>query len=286
MTVSHGWLAISALLCGSAAAVFFACLPACLDWFTAQFLDARFARAKALELPEASYRRILRWWLFAIIAAILTPWLTLGMLPVGIAAGAVVSVLPGQVLRVLIRRREQQLRDSLSAAANRVRDASRASLNLTQALHYAAERSPRSCPMRDVLGRVVAENRNGATIEEALRRTRERLKLEPFTLFASALQVCLSRGGDLQTTLDRIIASIDKHQSLELKIRTDTATGRRVVVLLSLFPPAFLTIAFMVDPTTMSILFTDIIGQIVLGITLLMMYTGVHWASKIMELKY
>jgi Flp pilus assembly protein TadB len=284
MTVNHGWLAISALLCGSATVVFSACLPACLDWFTARFLDTQFARAKALELPEPSYRQVLRWWLFAIIAAVMVPWLMLGMLPIGIAAGVVVFFLPGQ--RYVIRRREQQLRDSLSAAANRVRDANRASLNLAQALRYAAERSPASCPMRDVLGRIVAENRNGATLEEALRRTRDRLNLEPFTLFASALQVCLLRGGDLQKTLDRIITSIDRHQSLELKIRTDTATGRRVVWLLAAFPLVFLSLAYSVDPVTMSVLFNDTVGNIVLGFTIAMMYAGIRWATKLTELKY
>lgn len=286
MTACHAWLAIRALLCGGAVFMAGTYLPSCLDWFTARFLDSQFARAKALELPEPSYRQVLRWWLFAIIAAVLGPWLLLGMLPIGIAAGIVVFFLPGQVLRFVIRRREQRLRDSLSAAANRVRDANRASLNLAQALRYAAERSPASCPMRDVLGRIVAENRNGATLEEALRRTRDRLNLEPFTLFASALQVCLLRGGDLQKTLDRIITSIDRHQSLELKIRTDTATGRRVVWLLAAFPPAFLSLAYSVDPVTMSVLFNDTVGNIVLGFTIAMMYAGIRWATKLTELKY
>lgn len=286
MTACHAWLAISALLFGGAVIMASICLPSCLDWFTARFLDSQFARAKALELPEPSYRQVLRWWLFAIIAAVMGPWLLLGMLPIGIAAGIVVFFLPGQVLRFVIRSREQRLRDSLSAAANRVRDANRASLNLAQALCYAAERSPASCPMRDVLGRIVAENRNGATLEEALRRTRDRLNLEPFTLFASALQVCLLRGGDLQKTLDRIITSIDRHQSLELKIRTDTATGRRVVWLLAAFPLAFLSLAYMVDPVTMSVLFNDTVGNIVLGFTIAMMYAGIRWATKLTELKY
>ena len=90
----------------------------------------------------------------------------------------------------------------------------RAGRSLAQAIEDGAEK--RSGPVAQGFGVISGEYRlGGASVEEALRRTRDRLKVENFTMLSSALIIHFERGCEMPTMLQLSCApfSVPSHHA-------------------------------------------------------------------------
>ena len=79
----------------------------------------------------------------------------------------------------------------------------RAGLSLAQGLETVGKET--SEPLAAEIRRVVREYKHGRPLAEALRAAKDRLNIDSFTLFASAVLVSLERGGRITDALERII---------------------------------------------------------------------------------
>jgi tight adherence protein B len=200
-----------------------------------------------------------------------------------VPAVALVYVLPRLILHYLIGRRQTLLRDQVAGAAVLLANSTRASLTLAQGIESAGREAPE--PLALELRRIALEYQRGRPLSEALRDAQRRLNLDGFTLLASALLTCLDRGSNVSEALERISKSLLEHQRLERKLDADTASGRRVVLLLGAFPVLFLGFFSLLDPVAIARLFDGVLGQLVLVVVGLLVYVGVRWALRIMRLE-
>src|SRR5205814_1619051 len=120
-------------------------------------------------------------------------WLVVGMAAVGIVLVFLIFLLPGFFVRRRVMERKTILRDQMSSACTGLANATRAGLALAQGFESISKESPE--PLASELRRMVAEFHRGRPLPEVIRDTQSRLQLESFTLFASAVLVCLDRGG-------------------------------------------------------------------------------------------
>lgn len=215
-------------------------------------------------------------------AALLVSTLVLGMPGLGVLLAIVIVALPALVVRTLIRRRRALLRDQLVSACQGLSNAARAGLSLPQGLEAVSAETP--APLAVDLRRIVSEYQRGRTLADTLQETQQRLRLESFTLFSSAVLICLDRGGRLTDALDRIAASLQDNQRLRRKLEADTASGRKVVLILGLFPFLFLGGFYLLDPESTALIFQTLPGQLVLVLVCVLDAVGVLWARKIMKL--
>jgi len=237
----------------------------------------------SLSLDRSRLPGYLRIWGISLVAAFIVVAFVLGMPPVALAAVYMVYVAPRIILDFMIRRRRAQLRDQLVSATIALSNTSRAGLSLPQGLETVVKETPE--PLATELRRIVHEYKHGRPLPESLRATKDRLRIDSFTLFASALLVSLERGGRITEALERISHSLQEIQRIERKLEVDTASGTKVVYLLTAFPLFFLALSYFTNPTGTATVFQSLLGQVILLVVIALAYFSFRWSQRILAIE-
>lgn len=224
----------------------------------------------------------LRIWSAGTVLAILGLGWGLSMWPVAITVGFLLVQLPKYVIEELVSARTRLLRDQMVSATGCLASNTEAGNSLAQGLEAVARETPQ--PLARQFRRIVADYGHGCRLTDAILTARERLQLEPFSLFASAIQVTLARGGRINQALARISHSLREGQRLERKLQSETAAGKRVVQLLAIFPFGFLILLYGLAPQSVALLFTTLPGQFVLAMCILTEYASIRMAMLTLRL--
>lgn len=237
---------------------------------------------ESLSLDQEHIRFLLRWWGVSLVLSfvVLT---ALGMLPIAIAVVLLLIFAPRWVLAAMIARRRILLRDQLVGGTTALANACRAGLSLAQGLETVSAEVPQ--PLAAELRRIVSGYQHGQPLAEAITTTKERLKLDSFTLFASAVCVSLSRGGRITESLERIGSTLQENQRVERKLEAETASGKKVVWLLAAFPFVFLGGFYVMHPTGTALVFQSLIGQFILLAVIALVVVSVWWSQKIISIE-
>ncbi len=219
-----------------------------------------------------------------------------GLMAIGIlAAGALLNALLVAIVIVGLmavavplmvggyaNRKSNQLRQQIAIAAEAVANASDAGVALPGAIAIAAKEVPK--PMSNILSDMVAKHDFGIPVLDVFRSTKDRLKIDEFTLFSAAISVCEERGGDRPLTLRRIAKSLDEHQRLQRKIESDSAEGRKVIQVLGIFPIIFLIVFAFLYPSGTQLFLTSLAGQITLVGIMLGICGAIFWSRRIIDI--
>ncbi len=237
----------------------------------------------SLSLDPKHTQSLLRWWGISIVVSFILLTFVLGMLPIAIAVLMLLIVAPRWILKFMITRRQTLLRDQLVGGTTSLANACRAGLSLAQGLETVGQESPQ--PLARELQQIVNEYHHGRSLAEAITTTKERLQLDSFTLFASAMNVSLGRGGRITDSLEQIGKTLQENQRVERKLEAETASGRKVVLLLALFPFLFLAGFYVLHPEGTLLVFQSIIGQFVLLVVMGLVVASVWWSDRILSIK-
>ncbi|MGB2821823.1 MAG: type II secretion system F family protein [Phycisphaerae bacterium] len=199
--------------------------------------------------------------------------------PIGAGIGGAVGVfLPHAMVRYLRRRRLRRLEDQLVSGIQTLASGVRAGLNLVQSLTLVARDGP--APLRQEFTHMVREYEYGISLDEAMVNAAERIGSSDFRLLFAALHTHRERGGDLGETLDRIAASVREIQRLEKQVQTLTAQGRATARWLGAMPVVILLILYSFDSENVTKLFTEPVGNLILGIIIVLNILGFLWIKK------
>ena len=242
----------------------------------AEMLDTLSMKSEKLEL----YMRL---WGTALVVITVLIAFALRMPSVAIAIGIFIYASPKLILNYLIQQRRIKLRDQMAGAAVALSNSCRAGLTLAQGLETVSHETP--LPLAAEFRRIVHDYQLGRPLSAAISDTKNRLKEDSFSLFASAILVSLDRGGKTTEALERIANSLKESQRVERKLASDTASGKSIVNLLSAFPTLYLMSSYLLYPTGTTYMFTTLIGQIILSLVLLLVYVGFRWCQKVVEIK-
>lgn len=275
-------IAVSSLLTGLAIALLVPWTADVWDAVSGAYLRDILARARDLRIDEALIRRWLRWWGLVLVVTFVLLGPVLQMWPVAVVLMLLLLLAPRLGGTIAVRRRVRKMRDQTVGAVTALANMCRAGLSLAQGIESVANETPE--PLAGEFRRVSAEYQSGRPLREALLARREQLQLDSFNLFASAIVVCHERGGKVTEALDRIAASLLEMQRLERKIEADTQSGRRVAILLGIFPFLFLGGFYVLDPEGTGLIFSTIPGQVVLVVVIAIVYFCMRWADKIVAI--
>lgn len=217
------------------------------------------------------------WGIIVVVGWMLHMWI------LAVTALALAYFAPYFMLKRIVARRRERLRDQMVGTAIGLANAARAGLSLAQAVEGICEDSPD--PIRGELRRIVFDWHRGRPLMESIRETQERLDIDAFTLFALAIEASMERGGNVSQALERISFSLSENQRLERKLEADTASGRKLVVILAAFPFVFLGGFYLLDPTGTSLLFETIAGQMILFVVIALVAGSAYWCSKILAIE-
>jgi tight adherence protein B len=237
----------------------------------------------SLSLDRSQLPGYLRVWGVSLVAAFVIVAFVLGMPPVALAAVYLVYVAPRIILEFMIRRRRALLRDQMVTATIALANTSRAGLSLAQGLETVGNETPE--PLASELRRIVREYKHGRPLAESLRAAKDRLNIDSFTLFSAAILVSLERGGRITDALERISHSLQEMQRIERKLEVDTASGKKVVYLLTGFPLFFLGLSYVMNPVGTATVFQSFIGQFVLLVVIGLAYFSFRWSQRILAIE-
>ena len=237
----------------------------------------------SLSLDQKHTQTLFRWWGISIVVSFVLLTFVMGMLPIAIAIVVLLLIAPRWIFEFIISRRQKLLRDQLVGGTTSLANASRAGLSLAQGLETVSREVPQ--PLARELQTIVSEYQHGRSLAEAITTTKDRLKLDSFTLFASALCVSLGRGGRITESLERIGKTLQENQRVERKLESETASGRKVVMLLAVFPFLFLGGFYLLHPEGTSLVFQSLIGQLVLLVVIGLVVASVWWSNRILSIE-
>ncbi len=273
---------LGALLGGMA--TFFAILVATPYWDLAarKHLGDGIRRIEQLGSSRYKINLGLRLWGIATIVTFVGLWWGLRMPPVALAVTWLVYVSAGLIIDALIQARTTLFRDQMVSACQSLASAVKSHLSLAEGLESVAVETP--MPLSLELRRIVFEFKSGRPLERAIAAAQQRLQIPSFSLFATTLQIAVKQGGRVNDALVRIGRCLQENQRLERKVQADTASGRRVVQILAVFPIGFLLLFHCLEPEVVDKTFVDFYGQCALAAAIIIDYAGVRMASKMMRI--
>lgn len=196
---------------------------------------------------------------------------------------AVVVVL-GEWIYVLLKidRREATFTNQLGDCLMMVANAMRAGFSFLQAMELVSkEMEP---PISDEFKHVMRDIGLGASVERALDDMDKRVSSPDFSLVVTAVLIQQQVGGDLAHILDTISDTIQDRIRMRREVRTLTAQGRMSGWVLAALPFALGAFISIVNPSYIEPLFTERIGQMAIGIAVVMVLIGFLVIQRIVDI--
>ena len=174
----------------------------------------------------------------------------------------------------------KQLGDSLVIMGNCVK----AGFSFQQALEsIAKEMQP---PISTEFKKVLLEIRYGVSMEEALRHMVDRVKNKDLDLLVSAVLTSMQVGGNLSDILDVISQTIKDRLKIKAEIRVLTSSGRTSGTIIGLLPIFIIIVLMLLNPQYFQSFFQDVIGKIMIALSVILETTGFLVIRKIVDIEY
>ena len=178
-------------------------------------------------------------------------------------------------------KRRTALLDQFPDALSLIVRAVRVGIPVTEALRAVAREAPE--PTQGEFNRVSDQIVIGTAPEQALRDMAARNGLPEYGFFAAALTLQAQTGGGLTETLELLAEVIRKRVALKARGYALSSEARTSSMVLGILPIATGGLIAVVNPDYISVLFTDPTGNIVLGVAVLFLATGVFVMQTIIR---
>jgi len=206
-----------------------------------------------------------------------------GILIFAVLIGILLGMAPFAFVINKRNRRFQQIEQELPEALDLIVSALRAGHSLVASLRLVAYESPE--PISGEFRICFDEQNYGLELRTALENLVGRVPLQDLRIVITAILIQKESGGNLAEVLDKAAYVIRERFKLKRQIRVHTAQGRLTGWILS-FLPIILGIAlYLLNPQTMSLLWTRPIGVKLLVASAIMTVTGALIIRKIVNME-
>jgi tight adherence protein B len=193
------------------------------------------------------------------------------------------AILPSMYVRRRRTKRLNAFEEFLPESIDLVGRALRAGHPLSAGFKMAADDGPE--PVAGEFRRVFEEQRFGLPLQESLLALTDRVNLMDVRILVTAILIQREVGGNLAEILDNLAAVVRARFTIRRQIRVYTAQGRMTGYLLSALPIIIFAILYTLNGKYMSILFTDPVGKILVGVAISMQLIGFLWIRKIIKIE-
>ena len=223
-------------------------------------------------------------WMVGLFAAGVLHFLFGWALPFVIAIGLIVSLLGGQLESSWTARRIARIETQLADGIDLMVAALGAGASVTDALENAMRES--RSPLRPQLEETVGRIRYGDDPRTVYRRLTERVPLETFLLFSSALSVQSETGGSLAPTLASVGRTIRDRIEISRRIRSNSAQSQVSTIAVMMLTYFIALVVWRTNPEQMSQFLATSVGKWAVAGTVLMQAAGLVWMSFISRLRF
>jgi tight adherence protein B len=205
-----------------------------------------------------------------------TPWAP-------IPAALVGGVTPLVFLRHRRNRRLSRFEEQFPEALDLLSRAIRAGHAFQTAMGMVAEEN--MDPIGPEFKKTFDQQNYGLPLKDALNAMTERVPLIDVRFFVTAVLIQRETGGNLAEILDNLAFVVRERFKILRQVRVYTAHGRFTgYVLMAL--PACLSVALMfINPDHMNLLFKEQMGQMMLGVAVIMQFIGYIWIRQVIKIE-
>ncbi len=207
----------------------------------------------------------------------------LGGFFIGLILGVLAALLPPATVSYIAGRRRKKFLATLPDTLQLLSGTLRAGYSLMQGVEAISQEV--SEPMGQELRRVVTEARLGRPLEEALEGVAERMDSPDFSWTVMAIRIQREVGGNLSELLLTVADTMTQRERLRRDVAALTAEGRISAIVLAFLPFALGVLMYIINPDYMSKLFTDTLGNVMLGVALVAMIVGFLWMRSIINIE-
>lgn len=233
-----------------------------------------------VRMPPSSY-------LFLVLSATLIMGLLglfLSGLPLSLLLLVIAPTLAWLVLGILADRRRTKFDQQLSDNLMLITGGLRAGHSVLAAIDAAAKEA--ASPSSEEFARVVNQVRIGRDLDTALTETASRMKSDDFSWVGQAIQINREAGGDLAEVLDHVGETIWERSEIKSQVQALSAEGKLSAIILMCLPFAIGLLISVVNPTYMGVLFSSLLGWVLLGTGAVMLIIGGLWMRKIIRIEF
>lgn len=177
------------------------------------------------------------------------------------------------------RKLEEQLPEALTFVANSLKSG----FGLLQGLSLAAEQLEH--PIATELAQTVHETNVGSSTEEAFLALSERSESYDLDLVVTAILVQRSAGGNLAEILATVAETMRERVRIRGEVNTLTAQQRLTGVVVGLLPVGVAGLFLLMSPDYITLLFTETIGKVMLGIAVILETAGILIIQRILAIE-
>ena len=206
-----------------------------------------------------------------------------GALVLSLLIGLVTGVLPFAFVLHKRKQRFGKFEQNLPEALDLMVSALRAGHSLISALGLVARESPD--PIGSEFRTCFEEQNYGLELRTAMDNLVTRVPLQDLRIVSTAILIQKESGGNLAEVLDKASYVIRERFRLRRQVRVHTAQGRMTGWVLSLLPIALGLALYLVNPKTMSILWTRPLGLKLIYAAAAMMFVGTLIIRKIVNME-
>jgi len=210
----------------------------------------------------------------------------IGNLPAGIVSlgsGGVGFMLPQFWLHWRQDNRRKKLEAQLPEALVFVANSLKAGFGLLQSLSMAAEQLEH--PVATELELTVHETNMGSSMDEAFLSLSERSDSYDLDLVVTAMLIQRASGGNLSEILETVASTMRERARIRQEIQTLTAQQKLTGIVIALLPVGVGGLFFLVSPDYISTLFTDTMGQVLLGGAVVLETIGILVIQRILAIE-
>lgn len=186
------------------------------------------------------------------------------------------------ILKQQFERRRKQFEEQLPDFLQLVSSALRSGLSFAQSIELSSEDS--TGPLGDEMRQAVSEASIGASLEDALRRSAERMKSKDLDWVLTALSIQREVGGNLSAILDSAAQVISMRDELRGEIKTLSAEGRLSAYVLIALPIGTFGFLGVVRTDYVSIFWREPVGIAMALVMISLFAAGWFWMKKIVNL--
>ncbi len=143
--------------------------------------------------------------------------------------------------------------------------------------------------MADPMGRdfriLFDEMNYGVPTNDALAHLAVRVPVPDVSYFVVAVMIQRESGGNLAELLDKISTIVRERLKLLGEVRTLSAEGKLSAIILTALPFGVALVVNLVNPEFMQVLWTDPMGQRMVGVAIFMMLVGIMWMRSIIRIR-
>ena len=192
------------------------------------------------------------------------------------------SLLPIGIILGMRARRQSVMLNQMPNMVDELGRAAKTGRSLDQCIHLVANDTP--SPLGDELKDCSRRMRMGLHVSEAVSGLTDRTGLNSMKIFAMALSVHQTTGGDLVEVLERLSRTLRDRLQFLGRLQAATAASRATAVLMISIPPLILVFFIYRDPNYFTTLMNSSWGR---GSTLLgtaLEIIGALWVLRILQI--